>query len=71
MKECKKREPCTRGVGGGISTKALLHETVRGKTRAFAAICVSASVDGFTCPSRKWATKRRPGLVDFSKRCAS
>jgi len=20
MKECRKREPCTRGVGGGVST---------------------------------------------------
>jgi hypothetical protein len=30
MKECKKREPCTREVGDGVSTKALIYETACG-----------------------------------------
>lgn len=57
MKECRKREPCTRGVGGGVSTQALLHETARGQTHVSAPICVSARVDGFACPSRKGGDK--------------
>lgn len=59
----QKRQPCARGVGGEVFTKALLHET-----HAFAPICVSASVDSFACPSRNGTTNRRLGVVDPLKR---